>query len=1481
MAQGTDGFGEQARALNRELETARVQGRHDPLMRLLQQGLDLAKARLEDGDRAAFAWYGHFAFRLWSAHQQLGYDPPLPAAREWWGFARRYGSAIGMLNASAMLLAAHMRTGDSTAAMHHATALPKALDQVSAAPPETGHGAQLDPLHPDYVLDLLTHAVVWLYYEEEQYKGCIEVSRALLPLSPDNATAAALLALSLAREKEHEAATEVFPLAIHLNPQWPGLHHNQALCLIELGRFQEALDSENKAIELVPANLLYRFTRGQLHQVMGDHTAAIADFDHVLEAVDSSSEQLAVSPRPTTPARYERDMPPRDLADFAALKRLLSLKETGAVDRLLADGRAILPSADPPTTQAVHRILGDALRELGGVQEAADEYGKAVAAGDDKDQTRLTLCDILVEAGRIDEAVAHLDRLADLADRQHSPWRAREMLQRIVERFPDHIGALRALGHAQCESGAPARSVATLTQVLDRVPGDAWALLWRGIALVTRSDEEDTAEEGVNDQFTLARVWDALTDLAQAALLPGEHRERAQQSLGWLLERAMWIPLARDTLLDNTFGDPETARLVLAACPGLEAPFEDIRESYLKMGPARRWGDGIARLRRVRGQLDGLRLPLLEAFTDALQADYLIRLYRVQEALDLLTEVERQAPLIGLSPFQTDDVRLERIADEDGKEGRWSGSLPLEHLQLGTAALAGLLDMVHSLRADADARLGNTAEALEKTPSFQHNDPAQAINSQFRKATFLRDAGRTDEALELLDSLPDLPTPTRPWARQTNLKVTTLLRAERLSEAETVARAALAQLPEAFGYERSVIRVNLASILIRRNEPAEALELMQATQLTEDVAPGQRQQWHTVLGQALAATGDHAAALVEFRTALALVETIRKSLRTLEARIPWQGQHLDLYEEALLSALGVGDAGAVFALLEQSKARAFVDQLESGRVTVDDQSERQRKHLDRARARTTVLRRLTSAADPVAEVELLRAYADLDGRFSDGRTAGAGREREAAVTTDAIARALEESEAAVLRLERRYEDAVVVTHEAATGRVLRLEEVVGHLRRLGGERVLLVEYLVIRGAVAVLFLRSDNHFLGGEVAEITVPELRELTDALTVEPSAGAARPVAADVLKRLSPLVEPILRYARPEDILLLVPHSILHGIPLHAIPVDGVPLLRRHPSCYTPSASVLQRCGEARERRGAARKGHDRWSSALVLGDSRGDLPHSRYEAATVAQTFGAQAVVGTEAKLSVLRERLAEGAGPDVLHLACHGLFDSDRALSSGIMLAPEAGQPAEEAVLTAEEIMRMSVDADLVVLSACSSGRSERRPGDELIGLARALLQAGAPTVLVSLWPVDDLSTSLLMEGFYRRAARRRQGTAALADALQQAQLDVADVTAEAVVAYCDARLATATGTEELLLRLDRADAQVLAGDLGAAVATYRMLIEQATGSASSAAQRIVAKAARALPLLELRSHLASPVDYTVRPFSDPYHWAPFILVGDCR
>lgn len=191
--------------------------------------------------------------------------------------------------------------------------------------------------------------------------------------------------------------------------------------------------------------------------------------------------------------------------------------------------------------------------------------------------------------------------------------------------------------------------------------------------------------------------------------------------------------------------------------------------------------------------------------------------------------------------------------------------------------------------------------------------------------------------------------------------------------------------------------------------------------------------------------------------------------------------------------------------------------------------------------------------------------------------------------------------------------------------------------------------------------------------------------------------------------------------------------------------------------------------------------------------------------------------------------------------------------------------------------------LLTLSACETGINERRPGDELIGLVRSLLYAGAPSVVVSLWTVNDLSTRLLMERFYeclRGLSTEGATQMTKAEALQAAQRYVKNLTAQSVFEIYDERLERAHRQDTSALELDRADAQALAGDLEPAIAAYNDVRRRLPGTTSAHAQSLQKRVERALASWRSRAE-SSYIDYEVKPFDHLFYWAPFVLVGDWK
>lgn len=208
-------------------------------------------------------------------------------------------------------------------------------------------------------------------------------------------------------------------------------------------------------------------------------------------------------------------------------------------------------------------------------------------------------------------------------------------------------------------------------------------------------------------------------------------------------------------------------------------------------------------------------------------------------------------------------------------------------------------------------------------------------------------------------------------------------------------------------------------------------------------------------------------------------------------------------------------------------------------------------------------------------------------------------------------------------------------------------------------------------------------------------------------------------------------------------VPHGRLHGLPFHAL-FDG----RRYFSegrttSVAPSSAIYCQAEAVRQGQGA-----------VVFGVPDAAAPQIAAEAQEIAGMLpGAQLYLGEAANLAQLE---AAGATARYVHLATHGKFRRDNPWFSSIQLG--------DGPLNLYDLYRLRLPVELVTLSGCSTGVSAILGGDELVGLVRGLLQAGAQSALLSLWDVSDTSTLVFMKFFYRKLAEG----AGTAQALQEAQ-----------------------------------------------------------------------------------------------------------------
>lgn len=244
--------------------------------------------------------------------------------------------------------------------------------------------------------------------------------------------------------------------------------------------------------------------------------------------------------------------------------------------------------------------------------------------------------------------------------------------------------------------------------------------------------------------------------------------------------------------------------------------------------------------------------------------------------------------------------------------------------------------------------------------------------------------------------------------------------------------------------------------------------------------------------------------------------------------------------------------------------------------------------------------------------------------------------------------------------------------------------------------------------------------------------------------------------------------------------------------------------------------------------------------------ELPGTHAEVTGLTKLFGpdrAKVLTRSDASEPALEALRARGdlAKFRYLHFATHGRADADRAFDAKLILSqdrprvptPAAGGPVLDNELTAGEVLaHWQLDADLVTLSACETALGKPAGGDGLLGFAQAFLLAGARSVCLSLWKVDDTATALLMDRFYRNLLGKREGL---------------------------------TGPMDKAAALREAKAWLRG-----------LTVAEATGRLGAITQGV---SRGEQPALEVLPAVPKPAGPTARPYAHPRYWAAFVLIGE--
>jgi CHAT domain-containing protein len=552
----------------------------------------------------------------------------------------------------------------------------------------------------------------------------------------------------------------------------------------------------------------------------------------------------------------------------------------------------------------------------------------------------------------------------------------------------------------------------------------------------------------------------------------------------------------------------------------------------------------------------------------------------------------------------------------------------------------------------------------------------------------------------------------RTWAAMTDLLRAVLAyhdrRFQTARKLSTSAWRVLAETP--LPGRAAYCQILLARLWLREGSPERALDLVSAAlqRLGPAASPSIRFHSRLLEAEVHQLAGRRAQAIDAYELARLEIEDLRARVDAEDLRISLLKDKLSVYD-ALVSLIleppdEPAEAGVKRALLlvQQAKSRTLVDRLQGS----------------------------YEPASPSAEYDSLRT--ELNWCYRQIEDAGAGTSR---IPTRA----------------RHLEERLSQLRPKLIGPALAPVDSTAAIQAALPPRTALIEFFETRAALFAFVVNKDNVSAVRLERPASVRRHLQLLQFQLGKAALGdtthslAATEYHLCELYRM--LIAPLATKLENSDRLVIAPHGYLHALPFAALHDGTRTLLDRFTVSIVPSASVYVSC---RTRSGP------RGTGVMVLAAPNTSAPNIVIEASAVARILpDARIFLGAHATVDALRTHAPD---VDILHVAAHGEFRADNPLFSSLRLY--------DGHFSFVDLQSLELKANLVTLSACSTGLALSVAGDELLGLMRGFLAAGARNLLVSLGEVDDSVTAELMKSFYSGVLRGAEPASALRSAMLQ-------------------------------------------------------------------------------------------------------------------
>jgi CHAT domain-containing protein/Tfp pilus assembly protein PilF len=529
------------------------------------------------------------------------------------------------------------------------------------------------------------------------------------------------------------------------------------------------------------------------------------------------------------------------------------------------------------------------------------------------------------------------------------------------------------------------------------------------------------------------------------------------------------------------------------------------------------------------------------------------------------------------------------------------------------------------------------------------------------------------------------------------------------------------------------------------------------------------------LGTLYRAEGKYEIAFSYYKKSIQTIESVRGKLKIEEQKSGFMGDKIKIYEDIVSLLFEMHQKGPLkgyhelaFNYAERSRSRAFLDMLAESRANIKEGIDPE------LLKREKILNREFSLTQSALQEERVKPEEKMNQK----------RVRE---LEEKLKNFDEEFEHLKLQMARKNPKYATLKYPVPT----TLQEL---QQKILDKDTVMFEYMVGEKS-SYLWKVSRDSFearkldIGREEMERRVKLLRHLIETSSNAPG------FAAQSYILYQKLMEPAIGMVPKGKKLLIVPDGILNYLPFEVLCTKKVGkrdgkylfktlhyLIKKYPVYYVQSASVWaslqQEPAPLNLKKGKGTRKLLAFGDPVFIGEKelsgnafirsafRGSEPvqfnrliYSGKEVEAISKLFRPSDIYLRELAKEEKMKQLKDLSQYRYIHFATHGILNENKPQFSGLVLTQD-DDPTEDGFLQMREILNLKLNADLVVLSACRTGLGKLVRGEGIIGLTRAWMYAGTPSVMVSLWAVNDASTAKLMEMFYKYLKKGMDKTNAL-------------------------------------------------------------------------------------------------------------------------